>query len=186
MPATIAEMNDLRTETSPTAFARKARRVLDRFTISEISAVDRGANEYALVSIMKRRDDEKARIEKLAAAIERYEKEEAAKASTEKRKEPQMNSFTELVSTLAKRDGVSKTEAMRRTRIAHPEEFELYRVEPIAKVDHTLAKRASERNRRDLVDDAVAGEIAKAGGTRLAALRSVRRARPELFEGYAA
>lgn len=189
MTATLQEMNDLRGETSPAAFARKAKRVLDRFTISEISAVDSPAQKHALVRIMKKKaDDDADEITSLQSRIADLERDIEAKRSTKKRKDSTVTtSFGELARALAKRDGLAPTEAMRKARLEHPDAFDAYRAEPLSKRgDDEVEKRRimrGEANARQAAADAVA---ARDKVSKLEALRRTRRERPQLFEDNAA
>ena len=134
------------------------RRILREFTIREISAVDRPAQEAAKMVLMKRREPDGA--------------------------DEDETPFQTRVSEIAKQDGCSRLEAMQMARVEYPEEFEVYQAEgavssrPVQKAE---SRPGAAKAKRDF-DGAVSELVSSAGISRTAAMSRIRRERPDLYE----
>jgi len=134
------------------------RRILREFTITEISAVDRPAQEAAKMVLMKRGEPDG------------LDKDES--------------SFQTRVSEVAKRHGCSRMAAMRKARVEYPDEFEEYQAEGAVSSRLVVKREAlpgAAKAKREF-DRAVSELVSSAGISRTAARSRVRRERPDLYE----
>lgn len=200
------------------------RRIMEEFTIDEISGVDKPAQTPATVAIIKREhvgamtgdEKEKDRVElrtTLAALQLRLaqldqpkpEPSDSSRADLTRRRDEirrrldeieteqpterkeQAMSFEDRVSEIAERDKLKPTDAMRKARLLHADEFLKYQAAPIRKSDDDLiAKRALIRKLDASITQAIDDLIMQAAGagrplTRTQALSQLRREQPQLF-----
>jgi predicted metal-binding protein len=106
----------------------KRKRVLDEFEITEVSAVDKPAQEGARAEIMKRKENE---IAEGIAFIKQAHAE-----------------FEKCATQIAKRDNCPPHIALMRARQEHPQAFQNYRKAG----DLSLQLNSQQRSRRDLLD----------------------------------
>ena len=138
--------------------SKKRRRVLKEFRISEISVCDVPAQEGAVMLLMKR------------AEPQGFEKEETM--------------FEERVTEITKREDCPRVEAMRKARIEHPDEFEDYQADYAISsppVEKAATLPGAAKAKREF-DRTVSELVSSAGISRTAAMRRIRRERPDLYE----
>ena len=140
------------------------RRILERFTLNEISAVDRPAQAHAKVSLIKRADTPK-------------------ETDMQKTTEPTFDTFEAAVAHL-EAIGMTKHEAHRHAGRSFPSLLAKYQggadTSDLIDTDAIEKARADNKAIQKRIDAAVATVMTK-GMTRLDALKQVRRSNPELF-----
>ena len=145
---------------------KRKRRIMQEFSIDELSAVDKPAQAHARMTIMKRADPEEnddMRFEKIIDQPSAFD------------------SFDEAVEHLKTIHGCSGTEALRKAADAHPRLLEAYQKAGAvsSRPDFTKAARPQAVQEWDI---AVAGVMERDGVTRTAAMSRVRSERPHLYD----
>jgi hypothetical protein len=116
----------------------RRRRILHKIHFVELSAVDRPAQEGAVVTIMKRAAPEPVAVANLATRVSdvqaRLDVLTTKAKKVPRQKEPSME-FEQRVEEIRRRDGCSGTEAFATARREHPEAFAAYRAPRVAKAD---------------------------------------------------
>lgn len=134
----------------------KRRRILHKLRIDEISGVDSPAVEGALVTLMKRADDDPE-------------------------KEQPMMDFDAHVSEIAKREHCSTTQAMKLARKQHPEAFAAYQAHP---PDPPVRKRAAVSKPTLDFMRAVADIRKRDNCSHVTAMSRARKEHRDLFDQY--
>ena len=175
------------------------RRILEKLKITEISGVDRPAMPHALVTCLKRAQEEPT-MNSFAALEDRVLilKDRADVLITKTladRTEPAapIPDFEAVVAAIEKRDACGGTEAMSKARREAPDAFQVYRrlvpKKPTKETDHddfenlVAAGARKSAPAADFMAEVDATMIAKRL-TRTAAMSEVRRREPELFVAY--
>ena len=162
-------------------------KIMEEFSIREISAVDKPAQEHALATIMKRApqanevspaksiDELKAGVADLATRFDALLEQKA-------QKEVVMN-FNDAVTEIAKRDACPRHVAMSKARNEYPESFAKYQSEGLEK-SRTATKAEDDdadirKASRDF-NDAVR-MLMTSGTSRTQAMQEARRRMPDEF-----
>jgi hypothetical protein len=147
------------------------RRILREFRIAEISAVDRPAQEGALMAIMKRADDEQEDDE------------------MELRKIASFDSFEAAVAAIAKREGCQRHVAFSKAANAFPALLDAYRregSERVAKAADDLARRRAKPAAATHFDRIVDGIMDRDKVSRSAAMSKARQENPDAYRAMQA
>ena len=172
------------------------RRVLEKLKLTEISGVDRPAQESAHVAIMKRKDDtmdDQTPIEGIAelegavldleaqvADLTKRLAEADAKLKIDPFKRLGSVDFEQTVTEIRKRDNCTRTEALSKARRENPEGFEEFQgVEAEADTPAIIAK-AGKTPFEHLVDQIMSDEKV----TRSVAMSRARKKEPAMFGHY--
>ena len=176
------------------------KRIMRKFTISELSAVDRPAQVHARSVLMKRADDDERRAPAMLRNVKLVElslvdrpANPHARVTLVKRADDKenddmdmnsiasFNSFESAVAAIAKREGLPAHECMSRIAARRPD-----LVEKLNAAGVDIAKRAAEAARPPAIKKAVldfedrVDEIAKRDGvTKVEAMRTARGPAPE-------
>ena len=147
----------------------RKRRIMREFSITELSAVDKPAQEYATMAIMKRdsSEDEKMDFQKITD------------------KPLAFDSFENAVEHLKKVNRCSGTEAMRKAADAHPRLFEAYQEAGMVSSRPKLEKAAKPQAVQEF--NLIVDGIAKRDKvSRVEAMRRATREEPGAFRRYQA
>ena len=147
---------------------KRKRRIMQEFSIDELSAVDKPAQEYARMTIMKRADPEENDDMRFEKIIDRPRA---------------FDSFEDAVEHLKTIDGCSGTEALRKAADAHPKLLEAYQAAGAvsSRPNFEKAARPLDVQRFNLIVDGIAE---RDGVGRARAMQIAARTHPTEFQAY--